>query len=367
MVISRRWQTEAGLASGRESALMPGALDPIDAAKNDIAGSKDLIASVSDDLSQHYRWLESYRSSEIKHKRRLQRQEVMYQIEVRRRRLMRFAKRAALTSFRWARAASLFLWQHLNAAFLSLRALFLRAVAWATPYVRAIAKVIVIGFVWLVLEFRAILLALGKWFDAGWSLLRAKSGVLAPDIANAASIGFAWLVVKLRVYALLSQRWLAAAWAWARVQAGGVARASANAASTAFAGLTVKGKALARTMRGSFSTVAAWLSMTLQALIRITFGIVAAVSTRVAMKSREISRSTGRVAPPIASETLEHQALAPRPSTELVSIEPMHAALLVVQTGPQKTVPRTPARTKKTKKTKRTSPPHKPQAGRASS
>jgi len=47
MVISRRWQTEAGLASGRESALMPGALDPIDAAKNDIAGSKDLIASAA--------------------------------------------------------------------------------------------------------------------------------------------------------------------------------------------------------------------------------------------------------------------------------------------------------------------------------
>jgi hypothetical protein len=341
---------------------MHGALDPIDAAKNDIAGSKDLIASVSDDLSQHYRWLESYRSSEIKHKRRLQRQEVMYQLELRRRRLMRFAKRVALTSFRWARAASIFVWQHLNAAFLTLRALFLRAVAWATPYVRAIAKVIVIGFVWLVLEFRAILLALGKWFYAGWSWLRAKSGVLARDIANGASIGFAWLVVKLRVYTLLSQRWLAAAWAWARVQAGGVARASANAASTAFAGLTVKGKALARTMRGSFSTVAAWLSMKLQAVIRSTFGMVAAVSTHVAMKSREISRSTGRT-----SETLNHQALVPRPSTELVSIEPLHAALPVVQTGPQKTLPRTQVRAKKTKKAKRTPPPRKHRAGRAAS
>lgn len=367
MVISRRWQTEAGLASGREGTLIPGALDPIDAAKNDIAGSKDLIASVSDDLSQHYRWLESYRSSEIKHKRRLQRQEVMYQLELRRRRLMRFAKRAALTSFRWARAASIFVWQHLNAAFLTLRGLFLRGVARAAPYARAVARVVVIGFVWLVLEFRALLLALGKWFDAAWSWLRAKGGVLARDMFKAASIGFAWLAVRFRGLAAALEKWLVAAWARARVQAGGVARATANAASTAFAGLTVKGKALARTMRRWLSTFAAWLSMKLQAVIRSTFGMVAAVSTQVAMKSRKISRSTGHIAPPIASETLNHQALVPRPSTELVSIEPFHAALPVVQTGPQETVPRSQVRAKKPKKAKRTPPPRKRHVGRASS
>jgi hypothetical protein len=367
MVISRRWQTEAGLASGREGTLIPGALDPIDAAKNDIAGSKDLIASVSDDLSQHYRWLESYRSSEIKHKRRLQRQEVMYQLELRRRRLMRFAKRVALTSFRWARAVSLFVWQHLNAAFLTLRGLFLRGVARAAPYARAVARVVVIGFVWLVLEFRALLLALGKWFDAGWSWLRVKGGVLGRDIANAASISFAWLAVRLRVYTLLSRRWLVEAGAWARVQAGVITRASSNVASAAFAELTVKGKALAHTLRGWLAAGAAWLGMTLRALIRSTFGMVAAVSTQVAMKSRKISRSTGHVAPPISSETLNHQALVPRPSTELVSIEPFHAALPVVQTGPQETVPRTQVRAKKPKKARRTPPPRKRHARRASS
>ncbi|MGI8852843.1 MAG: hypothetical protein ACR2GC_06025 [Methyloceanibacter sp.] len=367
MVISRRWQTEAGLASGREGTLIPGALDPIDAAKNDIAGSKDLIASVSDDLSQHYRWLESYRSSEIKHKRRLQRQEVMHQLELRPRRLMRFAKRVALTSFRWARAASIFVWQHLNAAFLTLRGLFLRGVARAAPYARAVARVVVIGFVWLVLEFRALLLALGKWFDAGWSWFRAKGGVLARDMFKAASIGFAWLAVRLRVYTLLSRRWLVEAGAWARVQAGVVARATANTASTAFAELTVKGKSLAHTMRRWLAASAAWLSMTLRALIRSTFGMVAAVSTQVAMKSRKFSRSTGHVAPPISSETLNHQALVPRPSTELVSIEPFHAALPVVQTGPQETVPRTQVRAKKPKKSKQTPQPRKRRVGRTTS
>jgi hypothetical protein len=151
------------------------------------------------------------------------------------------------------------------------------------------------------------------------------------------------------------------------VQAGEVARASTNAASTAFAGLTVKGKALARALRGWLAAGAAWLSMKLQAVIRSTFGMVAAVSTQVAMRSRKISRSTGHVAPPISSETLNHQALVPRPSTELVSIEPFHAALPVVQTGPRETVPRTQVRAKKPKKAKRTPPPRKRRVGRASS
>jgi len=120
-------------------------------------------------------------------------------------------------------------------------------------------------------------------------------------------------------------------------------------------------------MRRWLAASAAWLSMTLRALIRSTFGMVAAVSTQVAMKSRKISRSTGHVAPPISSETLNHQALVPRPSTELVSIEPFHAALPVEQTGPQETVPRTQVRAKKPKKARRTPPPRKRHARRASS
>ena len=55
--------------------------DPIEAARDDIAGSKDLIASAVEDLSQHQRWLENYRVSETKHARRIRRQELLYQLE----------------------------------------------------------------------------------------------------------------------------------------------------------------------------------------------------------------------------------------------------------------------------------------------
>ena len=45
-------------------------LDPIAAAEAGIAGSKDLIAAVADDLSQHQRWLAHYHVAEKRHARR---------------------------------------------------------------------------------------------------------------------------------------------------------------------------------------------------------------------------------------------------------------------------------------------------------
>lgn len=70
-------------------------LDPIAAAEAGIAGSKNLIAAVADDLSQHQRWLAHYRVAEKRHARRLWFQELMYQLELRRRRLMRLSTRDA--------------------------------------------------------------------------------------------------------------------------------------------------------------------------------------------------------------------------------------------------------------------------------
>ena len=83
--------------------------DPIDAARDDIAGSKDLIASAIEDLSQHQRWLENYRVSETKHARRIRRKELMYQAELLTKRVLRALRRFALAVARTIRTISLFL------------------------------------------------------------------------------------------------------------------------------------------------------------------------------------------------------------------------------------------------------------------
>ena len=86
-------------------------LDPIAAAERGIAGSKNLIAAVADELSQQQRWLAHYQVAEKRHARRVKFQELTYWLELRRRRLVRWSSRLALTSLRGARAGAAFLWR----------------------------------------------------------------------------------------------------------------------------------------------------------------------------------------------------------------------------------------------------------------
>src|SRR5262245_62436636 len=86
-------------APSEGSTIVSGAvdtLDPIEAARADIVGSKHLIAAVADDLNQHQQWLKNYRVSEERHARWLQFQELRYQTELKRRAFVRSVKRFAL-------------------------------------------------------------------------------------------------------------------------------------------------------------------------------------------------------------------------------------------------------------------------------
>ena len=71
-------------------------LDPIAAAEARIAGSKNLMAAVADELSQQQRWLAHYQVAEKRHARRVRVQGVLYRLELARRALMRFLRRLAL-------------------------------------------------------------------------------------------------------------------------------------------------------------------------------------------------------------------------------------------------------------------------------
>ncbi|MBM3543389.1 MAG: hypothetical protein FJX44_02620 [Alphaproteobacteria bacterium] len=354
MAIFRRRRTEPGFESKRAITPASRALDPIDAAHTDIAGSKHLIASVSDDLTQHYRWIESNRSAEIKHKRRLKRQEVMYQLELHRRSLVRVIRLVSLLTFHFVQEAAQFLWEHAKAAFFYLRDLVARGVTWAAPYARALAKVIVIAFVWLVLELRALSLALGRGLATLWAWFQEKGGIAARKTGAAISTSSAWLAVRLRTFALQSQQQFTIWWATTKVHAERLARASAHAAVIAAAWSVTNGKALALDLGRWFSAAASWLGRTGAALLRATFGAIAAISMRVAMKSRKMSRAPK--GPALLTDMRQRQT--PEPSTALTAVEPLHAALPVVQTEPQDSDQASP-RAKKPKKSKGRSAPRK--------
>ena len=213
-------------------------LDPIEAARADIAGSKHLIASVAGDLSQHQEWLKNYRVAEKRHARWLQFQELKYQTELKRRATARAVKRFALGVALLVRSVWLFL------------------VKWTTAFVA-----------WLKPSSHALALTLARWTTAGlawtWAtavkiartLLNATlatlawTGTTSRDIAlalvRAASIAAAWIGVQSVTFAHALRRLLYRAWLQTLVYA----RVSRNAASAALAWTAAKSAALAHPLQ----------------------------------------------------------------------------------------------------------------------
>jgi hypothetical protein len=355
--------------------------DPVAAAEDDIAGSKALIASAADDLSQHYRWLESYRASERRAARRLKRKEMMYQLELGRRRLVRSSEQFALTAFRIGLAVAVVLLRWGGTAITYLRALLQSGAAWLIPRVRAL------GF------------ALVRWTAAAfsWTLLNALA--LARAFLRAVSIGAAWADRKAHAFAFASGWWLAASYYWTAPKVREAALALRGWLAAALSWTRVNGAILARTVGGGISTGFSWTVMKSdtigvafrkQVAIGFTRGrlkargfgrtfrkellvasrrvaaessvLSAALQRRVsagmsrtavqghdfalaflkttttagswiALRSREFSLLRRRVESQKDPGNLRHRALVLRPCTALICVEPWRARLPVTRAG----------------------------------
>ncbi len=222
------------------------AIDPIDAARNDIAGSKDLIASAVEDLSQHQRWIENYRVAETRHARRVKRQKLMLAVELITKRILRALRRFALLAARLARATwrvaasvSVRVAQAITAASISAYALTRSAIAWTSPRVHALA------------------VATGRQIAAAFAWSRHQVRVLARATLEQAARAYAWGAPRARGRARAAYRTTEAGLSWFGAKANVLARASTDAASTGFAWTTAKSHALSRaTIKGTSAGVA---------------------------------------------------------------------------------------------------------------
>lgn len=276
-------------------------LDPIAAAEAGIAGSKHLIASVADDLSQQERWLAHYRLAERRRARRAKIHELIYRLELRRHRLARWLRRMALIALRMARTAAAFLWRTAIALFIILRDAATAGYLWARPRVYAAA------------------LTLAAWTLVGlaWALVEARR--LARATAKAAAIAAAWVAREARSLGAIMWRWLVAAWAWTKIEAAQLARAAIKGASIAGAWSAAQSQALARSLRREIVQLAAWT--------RQKTGHFSRASLATASLGFSWAKSAGEQA------DANRRALAIRRCTALVSFEPRRAHLPAVS-GP---------------------------------
>jgi len=172
-------------------------LDPIAAAEARIAGSKHLMAAVADELSQQQRCLAHYQVAEKRHARRRQAHEVLYQLELRRRRLMRFLKRVALLSLRLARSVALFVSRTAVALFGVLSRTFTACMTWLRPRAYALALLIqrwlAASWAWTAATARALAVALARRSSAAWVWTRVHAARLAHSAVKGTAIALSWL------------------------------------------------------------------------------------------------------------------------------------------------------------------------------
>ena len=277
-------------------------LDPIEAAEAGIAGSKNLIAAVADDLSQQQRWLAHYQVAEKRHARRVKFQELIYWLELRRRRLVRWSRRIALTSLRGARAAAAFLWRTAVTLFVILRRVATACFALASPAgLRARAD-----------------LRPGPGLLAG----RPPSFGCSPAPLKAAAIASAWIAQAHPRRDPVAMALVA--WAWTRIEAARLARAAmikrfdrcglergpgAGAGDVA----TPRDVRLAASLRRETSRLASWTNK--------KAGHFSRASLATASLGFSWTKQAGQHA------DVNHRALVVRRCTALISFEPRRARL----------------------------------------
>ncbi len=273
-------------------------LDPIAAAEAGIAGSKHLIASVADDLSQQERWLAHYRLAERRRARRAKVWELIYWLELRRRRLARWLRRVALIALRLARTAAAFLWRTAIALSVILGRTATACYAWARPRAYALA------------------LTLAAWTIALLAWAATELRLLARATSNAAAIAAASIAHQSRILGAMVRRWLIAAWAWSRIEAARLARAAMASASTSAAWSAARSQALATSLRRETIQLASWT-------LKKT-GHFSRASLATASLGFSWAKPAGQRA------DANHRALVIRRSTALISFEPRRAHLPVV-------------------------------------
>jgi hypothetical protein len=121
--------------------------DPIEGVEKSVSRSKDVIASATEELNQHQRWLKSYLASEKrdrdKHARWLKRQQVMHRRQLQRQRMIRSCKRFALAFVFFVRSVYLVLLKGATSALIYLRDRLLISASWIGLKAHALALALI--------------------------------------------------------------------------------------------------------------------------------------------------------------------------------------------------------------------------------
>jgi hypothetical protein len=271
-------------------------LDPIAAAEAGIAGSKNLMAAVADELSQQQRWLAHYQVAEKRHARRLRVQGVLYRLDLARRAMLRFLRRLALLTLRLARNIALFVARTAVALFDMLSSAVTAGMTWLRPRAHALALLLrrwaTAFWAWTVAASRALAAVLARWGSVAWAWTRVHAALLARASAKGTSIALSWLAATSLALAIGFGHWLVRIVRRTRALSRILARNALHAARVASTWTAASLRVLA-------ALLAQWLSAAWQSTRRAALALGHWLVTRL-RRTKALSRILARNALQVA-------------------------------------------------------------------
>jgi hypothetical protein len=255
-------------------------IDPFESAKRKVARSKDLVASATEDLHQHHRWLKDTIATEArnreKHARWLKRQQVSQQRKLKRQRLILSCKRGAWASVLVLRSISLFLSNKISSALAYLLDLLLISAAW-------IARRLWAGAVSLLRLMSNIV-----------SWLWVRGNALALAFRRGTSIIASRVALKARIHALSLRKFLAISLSWTGAQTHAFARALGRVASRSASLIAVKSHNLSLSLGKLLSTGLARSRVRANAIAFASATAVSRSASWMVAESRSLSILLGK-------------------------------------------------------------------------
>ena len=303
------------------SAVESDASDNIDviSVKEAIARSKELIASVTEELNQHNLWFKSYLDSERRnrerHARWLNRQEAIRRRQLKRQRMVQSFGRVALACLFFVRSVARLLVQGVISALFYLRHWFWVSASWTYFEVRFIALSLLrlisvtsrwlavkarfvafallraasTAFSWIAVKTRALTLLLLSRLSVGLSWIRVNGHAFALSFLRAASTAFSRIAAKTRALTLLLLSRLPVIWSWIRVNSQALALAFLKAASTAFSWIAVRSRALRLSLLSRLPVIWSWIRVNGHAFALAFLRAASTAFSRIAAKTRALT------------------------------------------------------------------------------
>ena len=267
------------------------------AVKTNIARSKELIGSATDDLNQYHLWVKSYTKSERQnremHARWLSRQEAIGRRRLKRQRMVQSCTRVILSCVFFVRFLARLLVTGVLGQFYLRHWLWVSA-SWTFFQARSKAfsllRLISVASSWLAAATKAVTLAVSATASTTFSRLANGSRTFAVSLRSRLTVILSWLFVSAPTIALRLLRATSATFYRIAVKTRVVTLAVRGPASTTLSRFAVASRTLAVSLRSRLTAIWSRICVSGPALTHRLLWAVSTTFYRIAVKTRALSR-----------------------------------------------------------------------------